>query len=285
MSEDLERNRRVIAVANVKGGVGKTSITANLAVELAAGGYKVLVVDLDPQGNLRNILGYRDDAVDDAGEGLLRSVTTGEELRPAKNVRERLDVVAGGIRSKDLQRELQRAAMDGGDVTIKFAMSLGQISQRYDIVLLDTPPSPGMLQTSALVAARYVIIPVEADEDSLDGVETMAGEILAVRARNPFISPLGVVRFRMRQQATRAQTEIAEGITELLGEGVAFDTIVRDAHSVARVGKARGLTARELGVNPPSAAGVAADYHQLSREVLKVIQANEERLAEKEAHA
>lgn len=285
MPEVLERNRRVIAVANVKGGVGKTSITANLAAELAAGGYKVLAVDLDPQGNLRNILGYRDSDIDDAGEGLLRSVTSGDELHPAKNVRERLDVVAGGIRSKDLQRELQRAAMDGGDVTTKLATSLAQISQRYDIVLLDTPPSPGMLQTSALVAARYVIIPVEADEDSLDGVETMAGEIRAVRSRNPLISPLGVVRFRMRQQATRAQSEIAEGITELLGEGVAFDTIVRDAHSVARIGKAQGMTARELGTNPPSAAGVAADYHQLSSEVLKVIQANEERLAQKEAQA
>ena len=285
MTEVLERNRRVIAVANVKGGVGKTSITANLSAELAAGGYKVLAVDLDPQGNLRNILGYRDSDIDDAGEGLLRSVTSGDELHPAKNVRERLDVVAGGIRSKDLQRELQRAAMDGGDVTTKLATSLAQISHRYDIVLLDTPPSPGMLQTSALVAARYVIIPVEADEDSLDGVETMAGEIRAVRSRNPLISPLGVVRFRMRQQATRAQSEIAEGITELLGEGVAFDTIVRDAHSVARIGKAQGMTARELGTNPPSAAGVAADYHHLSSEVLKVIQANEERLAQKEAQA
>lgn len=285
MSEMLERNRRVIAVANVKGGVGKTSITANLAGELAAAGYKVLAVDLDPQGNLRNSLGYRDSDVDDAGESLRAAVLNSAELQPAKNIRERLDVVAGGIHSKDLQRELQRAAMDGGDVTTRFATSLSLIAPRYDVVLLDTPPSPGMLQTSALVAARYVIIPVEADEDSLDGVETMAGEIQAVRSRNPLISPLGVVRFRMRQQATRAQSEIAEGITELLGEGVAFDTIVRDAHSVARIGKSQGMLARELGGNPPSAAGVAADYHHLSREVLTVIQNNETRLAQQEATA
>lgn len=279
LEEVLDRNRRVIAIANVKGGVGKTSITANLAGELAHSGYKVLTIDLDPQGNLRNSLGYRDTPADDRGDGLVRSVLEGTPLVPTRQVRPNLDVVGGGIRTKELQQALQLGAMNGRNSASQLSQVLALSALNYDVVLLDTPPSPGMLQTSALVAARYILLPIEGDEDSLDGLETMAGEITNVRDRNPLIRPLGVVRFRMSAQATRTRDETKTASELMLGEGVAFTSVIRDAPSIGRMLK-QGSLARDLDGRPPSALGVATDYAELAAEVLEVIAREERAIAQ-----
>ena len=93
---------RVIAIVNDKGGVGKTSIAANLGGQFAGAGYRCLLIDLNRQANLADDLGYRGSNIDDQGAGLLGSVLAGSPLTPALNIRPRLDVVCGGARLEDL---------------------------------------------------------------------------------------------------------------------------------------------------------------------------------------
>src|SRR3954464_11757412 len=98
---------RCIAFVNGKGGVGKTSLVANLAGLYAGGGYRVLVVDLDPQGNLGNDLGYLGAGRGDDGEGLVSAVSTQHALLPMREERPNLDVVAGGSQLKELAEALR----------------------------------------------------------------------------------------------------------------------------------------------------------------------------------
>lgn len=96
-ADKRSRLRRVIAVMNRKGGVGKTSITSNLAGVLAQAGYKVLAIDLDQQGNLGDDLGYRHTDYNDHGAALFFALNSGNPLAPAKGIRENLDVVPAGF--------------------------------------------------------------------------------------------------------------------------------------------------------------------------------------------
>ncbi len=136
-------------MVNDKGGVGKTSLVANLAGQLAAAGYRCLLVDLNRQANLADDLGFRDDERDDQGAGLLLSVISGSPLTPVLDVRPGLDVVPGGARLSDLVPLMVSRLQDQGREAFRvLARVLAPVTGPYDVVFLDCPPSPRSSPTS-----------------------------------------------------------------------------------------------------------------------------------------
>jgi cellulose biosynthesis protein BcsQ len=299
---------RVIAVMNRKGGAGKTSVTANVAGYLADAGYRTLIVDLDPQGNMGRNLGYRDTDLNDNGEALLQSLAFGKPLSPVMSIRENLDVVPAGRMTEMLADTLVGKATRAGEkVGEELAQRLADLYPTYQVIFLDCPPGGTVLQTQALIAAKYVLMPTQSDDGSLDGIEQLAEQIAAVRTDNPGITPLGVVLFRLRTNATRRRAEVLEKLSDLLdGSGIpVLKTFIRDvpasadderahgklaselANEVAGAGKARALALREhvaavaRGEVPaplPSSSKVAAsvgdlanDYAQVMVEILAII--------------
>lgn len=269
--------RRVVAVSIVKGGQGKTTVTANLAVHFATLGKRVLVIDFDPQRNLRNNLGYRDEAIDDRGAELLSAMSDGRPLRPFKTHRPNLDVVPGGPRLIELQERLILAkyasqlgavAQDAGNAykptkdvdhtaIERLAMVLAPTADEYDFVFIDCPPDMGIMQQEALAAAQYVLVSLtKGDDNALDGVESLGEALQEVRPINPYLRMLGVVAFGFRPQSKTRLANAIESVDEILGATQVagggrptFDSVIRDAPSVPVLEQQRGRTSGELALD------------------------------------
>jgi cellulose biosynthesis protein BcsQ len=306
--------RRVIAVMNSKGGVGKTSVTTNLGGVLAEAGYHTLLIDLDPQGNTNRDLGYRDTDFNDQGEGLYDAVVKGIAIQPVKGVRNNLDVVPAGRFTSMISTHLATQMMQGTDVNSTLAQKLAEIAEQYDIVLIDCPPGEPGLQTQALVAARWILIPTEPDDASLDGLSGLADRVVGVHHLNPEVAPLGVVLFGIPTSGTRIQADAREKLASIMG-GICpvFKSMIRHAKAAAVDARNRGQLTIELAndaegqdrfawkralknrydsdskgeeTDEPtrlvaaSAGSLAGDYLQLTAEVLETLSANEKKAAE-----
>lgn len=286
---------RVIAVMNGKGGVGKTSVTANLAGLYAAAGYRVLVLDCDPQGNLGVDLGYLADGRSDGGEELLRSITHGSAPVPMAEVRENLDVLAGGDLLNDLAAELSRGGRGGVDTAgMALAASLAQIAEDYDLIFIDSPPGGDVLQRLILTAAKWVIVPTRSDDASRIGLRDVARRYLEAREDNAGLALLGVVLFGVNISATRITAQAREALTrDLSGVVPVLDATIRYVEAAATDARNRGQLLHELEKsvaaqprwfelrrNPEgkkttalaaSAGSLAGDYAALAKEVLQLI--------------
>lgn len=196
---------RTIAVTNQKGGSGKTTTAVNLAGALAEGGSRVLVVDLDPQGNASRWLGTPDD-----GKGLLSVLTREVELETiirAANVAG-VDVAPGGTWLATAERAL--ASEIAAEMSLRDAFA--RLTGPWDLVLVDTPPTLGLLTISALVACREVLAPVEASSLAVVGLGDLVRTIDRVRDRlNPQLRWLGVFATRVD-----GRTRVSREITDLL---------------------------------------------------------------------
>lgn len=241
---------QAIAVINGKGGTGKTSITANLGGLFAAAGYRTLLVDMDPQGNLGRDLGYLDAGESDDGRALFNAVTTGAELMPLRDVRENLDVIAGGELVEDMAAALYARGTRGQSVASAVRDALAPLAEGYDLVLLDCPPGNRALQQMALATAHFVVIPTKADDASLDGLVQVAKLFTSVREEiNPELELLGVVLFgigtRSRKIAQRARSTIARdlGDAELV-----FDAEIRHVEGPAQDCRRLGKLVHEIEV-------------------------------------
>lgn len=304
------KNRRVIAVMNRKGGVGKTSITANLAGVLASAGYRVLAVDLDAQGNLGDDLGYRDTDLNDDGAALFQALAFGKALTPAKNVRDNLDAVPAGDQTAMLGDNLMGQTLRGQDPGDNLALRLSEIADNYDVIVLDCPPGDAALQTQALIAARWILIPTQPDDGSLKGLEQLADRVNAMLPLNPTLRPLGVVLFPMVTSAKRVQADVRAKLAGIMGDiAPVFTATIRFAQAAGVDARSRGQLAIELardaegqdrfawtkvlkrngdaqdtttGETPrrlaDSAGSLAGDYLQLTEEVLRTL-ADQERIA------
>ena len=284
---------RVIAVANGKGGVGKTSVATTFAGLAAAAGYDVLLIDLDPQGNVGEDLGYSSLPANDHGAGLVSSLMSGGALHLSlPQVRPHLDVVAGGECLDDLSGVLLARHARGDDVADVLARSLAVSLARtqYHLVIIDCPPGEPNLQLLALGAARWLIIPTRGDAASLKGMARIAQRMVEARERNPSLTLLGVVLFDIASAATRVRRQVAAEITQALG-GIAplFDSSVR--HSVSAMdARRRGMLIHERAAeleggepfwralregrpptSPGSAPALAGDYAALVHEILTAI--------------
>ena len=302
MTDILARSAldRVIAVINGKGGVLKTTIAANVGGLLAASGYRVLLIDLDPQGNLAEDLGYTDTGSDDRGKSLAMALMFGADSTPLKNVRENLDVYAGGPALDQATAGLaSQAQKDPQGAKLALATVLAPIAGDYDMVIIDCPPGDEMLQTAAVAAARFALVPVKSDKSSRKGLSAVASRLDAVLDLNPNLDLLGVVLVDIGSTATAVQREAREQIAELFNSDhdVVFASTVRHSEATAQAAREKGLLVHELDakvrqgpkwyeirrgaraetMSPRSASSVADDLQAVAQEVVARISAAETR--------
>lgn len=207
---------RVIAMMNQKGGVGKTTTTVNLGAAFAEAGHRTLVVDLDPQAHATLHLG-----IDPAtlGEGLADDATrSGYDLlmnpdadaaQAIRTVRERLSVLPAETDLAGIETQL--AELDPAERSGRLRRVLQQLAGQFDIVLLDCPPSLGVLTLNALAAAGEVIIPMQAHFLALQGVSKLLETVSLVRQSvNPALQVAGVVVCMHDAQATHSKEVLAD---------------------------------------------------------------------------
>jgi chromosome partitioning protein len=210
---------RVYAVANQKGGVGKTTTAVNVGACLAEAGERVLIIDLDPQANASSGLGVR--ANGSSTHELLDGVPLSALAHPTAFPN--LDLVAA---KHDLATAaVELAAREGGERYL--AEALGEGLDPYSFVFLDCPPSFGPLTVNALAAASRAIVPVQAEYYALEGLSQLLGTINLVKARlNPELAVSGVL-LTMADGRTRLSAEVEAELRRHFGELVFATTVPR----------------------------------------------------------
>lgn len=288
----------VLVVAQGKGGVGKTSLAANLAGLIAAAGRRVLVVDFDQQANLRRELGTDYDD----GRALYTAVSNASRPPIIREVRDRLDMVPGGPAVADLVYVMigRLGADDGHTPTDLITNSLATVAHDYDLVLVDTPPGERVLVEAALGAARWLIIPTAADEGSIDGLNLTAKRFANAKKINPSLQLLGVVLFGIAAQSKTIERDTRKSIAEIIGvDGIVFDARIRHQAAPAVDARRQGLLIHELeqqvaaakssrlarlagrgggqasiDLRTRDAKGLTDDYYALAQEVLDAMKAS-----------
>jgi chromosome partitioning protein len=252
---------RVIAFANQKGGVAKTTSTLNLGVAMNEHGYRVLMVDLDPQGNLTMSQGFNPDDIDRSMfDVLVHKLPIEEVIRNAE-----VDLAVASI---DLAgAELALSSMIGRERTLE--KSIASIKERYDYILIDTPPSLGLLTINAFVAADGVIVPVQTEYLSLRGLVQLENTLSMVRENlNPDVEIMGILPTMYDRRLLHSR-EAVEILKENFGDLV-YNTRIR---KTIRYAEAPVKGQSVLAYDPEGEA--AAMYRDLAKEVLNGAKARE----------
>jgi chromosome partitioning protein len=252
---------RVISFANQKGGVAKTTTTLNLGVALAEQSMKVLLVDLDPQGNLTMSQGLNPDTIERSMFDVL------VHRLPIQEVVHHTEVDLA-VSSIDLAgAELALSSMIGRERALEKA--LAPVRENYDYVLIDTPPSLGLLTINALVASNGVIVPVQCEYLSLRGLVQLENTLSMIRENlNPEVGIVGILP-TMYDTRTLHSREAVEILQENFGDLV-FQTKIR---KTVRYAEAPVKGTSVLKYDPSGNAAQA--YRELAKEVLDGAQARE----------
>src|SRR3954470_15668150 len=245
---------QVIALANQKGGVAKTTTTLNLAVAFREKGMKVLVVDLDPQGNLTMSQGLNPDTIEKSMFDVLVHRIPIEDIIAEREV----DVAVASI---DLAgAELALSSMMGRERALEKA--LATVRDKYDYILIDTPPSLGLLTINAFVSATGVIVPVQCEYLALRGLVQLENTLAMVRENlNPQVEIIGILP-TMYDKRTLHSREAVEILRENFGDLV-FNTKIR---KTVRFAEAPVKGASVLAYDSDGEA--AKLYRDLAKEVL-----------------
>ena len=211
---------RTIAIANQKGGVGKTTTAINLSACLAEAGQRVLTIDFDPQGNATTGLGLEKEQIEDTVYELLLGDGTLEDCL-MRDVQENLDVLPSdsnlaGAEIELLDVENKESVLNGYLETIR---------DQYDFIIIDCPPSLSLLTINALVAADTVLVPIQCEYYALEGLSQVLRTIGLVRKKmNPSLELEGVV-FTMYDARTNLSLQVVENVKQNLNERI-YKTII-----------------------------------------------------------
>ncbi len=250
---------RVLVTANQKGGVGKTTSAVNLAVALALGGLKVLVVDVDPQGNASTALSVNHNpGVPGTYEVLLNGLPAAEAVKPSPEANT-LYVLPATI---DLAAaELQLAGLPGRETRLKTALASFLEQYPFDYVFFDCPPSLGLLTVNALVAATEVFVPIQCEYYALEGVTQLLRSIeLVKKDLNPNLE-VSTILLTMYDGRTKLSEQVADEVRKHFAEQTLENVIPRSV----RVAEAPGY--QQSVISYFSASAGAQAYLEAAEEV------------------
>lgn len=248
----------IVAVANQKGGVGKTTTAINLAAALAQKNLKTLLLDLDPQGNAT--LSFVDPATlrGSVYEFLVDPAVTAEQVI-TNSPNEHLDVIGSRISLAKAEVKL----VGEFDSHFRLKDKLDAIRDFYDYIVIDTPPTLGILTVNALVAATHLLVPIQSSYFALEGTDDLLETFEKIRARpNPALQFLGVV-ITLHDKRTILSRDIQKQIREVFGEKV-FRTVISKSVRLEESPAYR----QSIFTFAPTSSG-AAEYYSLSEEVLE----------------
>lgn len=211
---------RIIAIANQKGGVGKTTTAINLSSCLAEKGKKVLAVDMDPQGNMTSGLGVDKNSVEKTIYDLIIGETEVEDVI-IENILDNLDIIPTSIDLSAAEIEL----IDVEDKEFVLRNAVHKVKEKYDFIIIDCPPSLSMLTINAMTTADSIIVPIQCEYYALEGLSQLIHTVELVKSRlNPVLEIEGVV-FTMYDARTNLSLQVVENVKDNLQQNI-YKTII-----------------------------------------------------------
>lgn len=249
---------RIIAIANQKGGVGKTTTAINLAACLAESGKKILAIDLDPQGNMTSGLGVDKNEIENTVyELMLDECTINESMQ--KTVVDNLKIIASNVNLAGAEIEL--LGINDKEYILKTAVDY--IKDDYDFIIIDCPPSLNTLTINSMTTADSVLVPIQCEYYALEGLSQLIYTINLVKDRlNPKLTINGVV-FTMYDGRTNLSMQVIENVRNNLNQTI-YDTIIPRGVRLAEA-PSHGLP---INLYDPKSTG-AESYRLLAEEVME----------------